>query len=139
MHDSLQNLQCSANCATKLRLVKQANSLPLTPLSATPQSPPPPSPPLRLLPAPSCPSLLRFLFSIFNIHFSLLDATLTLAEANAAGVRSLLSALRGRHVAAAVVACSSAPMRCPQERECLLPLSLPRRRDSHSTPAICIC
>lgn len=33
MHDSLRNLQCSANCsATKLRLVKQANSLPPTPL-----------------------------------------------------------------------------------------------------------
>lgn len=87
MHDPLRNLQCSANCATKLRLVKQANSLPLTPLSATPQ-PACCLPPATLLAAAA--RAVALLVRHFQYSF-LLDATLTVAQANAAGVRGTRS------------------------------------------------
>lgn len=68
MHDSLRNLQCSANCsATKLRLVKQANSLPPTTLLLPPFT-------------TTAAATVALLVQHFQYSF-LLDTTLTLAQA----------------------------------------------------------
>lgn len=111
-----RNLQCSANCsATKLRLVKQANSLPLTP-----RYPPPPT-------ATVAPVLVQH----FQYSF-LLGTTLTLAQAKRSRRRNeellLPAAAPCCGCCCSAVACSSAPMRWPVPSRVpqSLPLLLPR-------------
>lgn len=149
MHDSLRNLQCSANCsATKLRLVKQANSLPPTPLPLC-HHPPSLHHNRCCHCCASCSAFSIFISARHNFNIGSGKAQQECAAAETAEEKSCccsLLSLPGRHVVDVVVlllhvqvphAVASACLRASTSAPAPAPTAT--RCTCHSSPAIYIC